>query len=147
MIILAFIVIALVAGFIANWLVGRKYTYETWELFVAGIIGSFVGGLIFNLIAGNGSISASRAHRLNDRRHRGPGHLRSGSHAVAQAQRTRSSTDRPHDQALAHEWDQIRGRLQPEGWQPTIIRRLLLRRPRGPDPAQVQARHARRCAH
>lgn len=54
MIILAFIVIALVAGFIANWLVGRKYTYETWELFVVGIIGSFVGGLIFNLIAGKG---------------------------------------------------------------------------------------------
>jgi uncharacterized membrane protein YeaQ/YmgE (transglycosylase-associated protein family) len=54
MIILAFIVIALVAGYVANWLVGRGRNYETWELFVAGIIGSFVGGLIFNLIAGNG---------------------------------------------------------------------------------------------
>jgi uncharacterized membrane protein YeaQ/YmgE (transglycosylase-associated protein family) len=54
MIILAFIVIALVAGFIANWLVGGKYKYETWELFVVGIVGSFVGGLIFNLLAGNG---------------------------------------------------------------------------------------------
>jgi uncharacterized membrane protein YeaQ/YmgE (transglycosylase-associated protein family) len=54
MIILAFIVIALVAGYVAKWLVGRGRNYETWELFVAGIIGSFVGGLIFNLIAGNG---------------------------------------------------------------------------------------------
>ncbi|HEY7023702.1 MAG TPA: GlsB/YeaQ/YmgE family stress response membrane protein [Candidatus Limnocylindrales bacterium] len=54
MIILAFIVIALVAGFIANWLVGRGRNYQTWELFVVGIIGSFVGGLIFNLLAGNG---------------------------------------------------------------------------------------------
>src|SRR6478609_2773973 len=54
MLILAFIVIALVAGFIANWLVGRGRNYENWELFVVGIIGSFVGGLIFNLLAGNG---------------------------------------------------------------------------------------------
>ena len=54
MIILAFIVIALVAGFVANWLVGRSRGYETWELFLAGLVGSFVGGLIFNLLAGNG---------------------------------------------------------------------------------------------
>jgi uncharacterized membrane protein YeaQ/YmgE (transglycosylase-associated protein family) len=54
MIVLAFIVIALVAGYVANWLVGKGRGYETWELFVAGIVGSFVGGLIFNLIAGNG---------------------------------------------------------------------------------------------
>lgn len=54
MIIVAFIVIALVAGFIANWLVGRGRNYETWELFVAGLVGSFVGGLIFNVLGGNG---------------------------------------------------------------------------------------------
>ena len=54
MIILAFIVIALVAGFIADFLVGRSRNYERWELFVVGIIGSFVGGLIFNLVAGKG---------------------------------------------------------------------------------------------
>ncbi len=54
MIVLAFIVIALVAGFVANWLVGKGRGYETWELFVVGIVGSFVGGLIFNLLAGNG---------------------------------------------------------------------------------------------
>jgi uncharacterized membrane protein YeaQ/YmgE (transglycosylase-associated protein family) len=54
MIILAFIVIALVAGFIANFFVGRGRHYETWELMVVGLIGSFVGGLIFNLVSGNG---------------------------------------------------------------------------------------------
>src|SRR6478735_391783 len=52
--ILAFIVIALVAGFIANALVGRSRHYENWELFVVGIVGSFVGGLIFNLVSGHG---------------------------------------------------------------------------------------------
>ena len=48
--ILVFIVIALVAGFIANFLVGKGTGFETWELFVAGIIGSFVGGTLLNLI-------------------------------------------------------------------------------------------------
>lgn len=54
MIILGFVVIALVAGIVANWLVGKGKGYEMWELFVAGIVGSFVGGLLFNLVAGNG---------------------------------------------------------------------------------------------
>jgi len=54
MLIVAIVVIALVAGFIANFLVGRGRNYETWELFVAGLVGSFVGGLIFSLVAGNG---------------------------------------------------------------------------------------------
>lgn len=49
MIILAFVVIALVAGFVANYLVAGKRKYENWELFVIGIVGSFVGGLIFSL--------------------------------------------------------------------------------------------------
>jgi len=53
-ILLAFIVIALVAGYVANFLVGKKRKYEPWELFVIGIVGSFVGGLIFSLIAGDG---------------------------------------------------------------------------------------------
>ena len=48
--ILVFIVIALVAGFIANFLVGKGKGFETWELFVAGIIGSFVGGTLLNLL-------------------------------------------------------------------------------------------------
>ena len=54
LIVLGFIVIALVAGFVANWLVGKGRGYETWELFVAGIVGSFVGGGIFNFLAGQG---------------------------------------------------------------------------------------------
>jgi uncharacterized membrane protein YeaQ/YmgE (transglycosylase-associated protein family) len=52
MIILAFIVIALVAGFVANYLVGGRRRYENWELFVIGIVGSFVGGLILAFIDG-----------------------------------------------------------------------------------------------
>jgi len=54
MIVLGFIVIALVAGYVANWLVGKGRGYEQWELFVAGIVGSFVGGGIFNFLAGQG---------------------------------------------------------------------------------------------
>ncbi len=54
MIILAFVVIALIAGYIANYLVGKGRHFEQWEMFVAGIIGSFVGGLLFNLLTGNG---------------------------------------------------------------------------------------------
>jgi len=52
MLILAFVVIALVAGFIADHLVGCAPRYERWELFVVGIIGSFVGGMIFSFIGG-----------------------------------------------------------------------------------------------
>jgi uncharacterized membrane protein YeaQ/YmgE (transglycosylase-associated protein family) len=50
LLILGFVVIALVAGYIANYLVGKGKGFLPWELFVAGIIGSFVGGLILNLI-------------------------------------------------------------------------------------------------
>lgn len=50
LLILGFVVIALVAGYIANFLVGKGKGFLPWELFVAGIIGSFVGGLILNLI-------------------------------------------------------------------------------------------------
>ena len=51
-ILLAWIVIALVAGFIADYLVGRSRQYERWELFVVGMIGSFVGGALFSFIEG-----------------------------------------------------------------------------------------------
>jgi uncharacterized membrane protein YeaQ/YmgE (transglycosylase-associated protein family) len=47
---LGFTVIALVAGFVANLIVGKDKGFENWELFVAGIIGSFVGGAILNLL-------------------------------------------------------------------------------------------------
>lgn len=55
---LGFVVIALVAGFIANYLVGRDKGFQNWELFVAGIIGSFVGGAILNLLI-NGDFDIS----------------------------------------------------------------------------------------
>jgi uncharacterized membrane protein YeaQ/YmgE (transglycosylase-associated protein family) len=59
-IILAFVVIALVAGFIANYLVGKGRGFQNWELFVAGIIGSFVGGTILSLfVEGDFDISIS----------------------------------------------------------------------------------------
>ena len=51
-IILAWIVIALVAGFVADYLVGRKRNYERWELFVVGMVGSVVGGFLLMLILG-----------------------------------------------------------------------------------------------
>jgi uncharacterized membrane protein YeaQ/YmgE (transglycosylase-associated protein family) len=53
--ILALIVIPLAAGYVANIVVGKNKGFETWELFVAGIIGSFVGGAILNLLI-NGNL-------------------------------------------------------------------------------------------
>ncbi len=50
--ILALVLIPLVAGFIANLVVGKGKGFENWELFVAGIVGSFVGGALGNLISG-----------------------------------------------------------------------------------------------
>lgn len=55
---LGFVLIALVAGYVANLLVGKGKGFETWELFVAGIIGSFVGGGILNLLI-NGDFNLS----------------------------------------------------------------------------------------
>ena len=52
--ILALVVIPLVAGYIANYVVGKGKGFLPWEMFVAGIIGSFVGGAIGNLIDGQG---------------------------------------------------------------------------------------------
>jgi uncharacterized membrane protein YeaQ/YmgE (transglycosylase-associated protein family) len=52
--ILALVVIPLAAGYIANFVVGKGKGFQPWELFVAGIIGSFVGGLLINLITSDG---------------------------------------------------------------------------------------------
>jgi len=58
--ILALVVIPLVAGFVANLVVGKNAHFQNWELFVAGIIGSFVGGSLLNLlINGNFEIHIS----------------------------------------------------------------------------------------
>jgi uncharacterized membrane protein YeaQ/YmgE (transglycosylase-associated protein family) len=48
--ILALILIPLVAGYVANFIVGKGKGFLPWEMFVAGIIGSFVGGTLVNLI-------------------------------------------------------------------------------------------------
>ena len=48
--ILALVVIPLAAGYIANLVVGKGKGFEPWELFVAGIIGSFVGGTLLSLV-------------------------------------------------------------------------------------------------
>ena len=52
------ILIPLVAGFVANMVVGKNANFQNWELFVAGIIGSFVGGTILNLLL-NGNLEIS----------------------------------------------------------------------------------------
>ena len=56
--ILALIVIPLAAGYVANLVVGKGKGFLPWELFVAGIIGSFVGGLLLNLLV-NGDLELS----------------------------------------------------------------------------------------
>ena len=48
--VIALVLIPLVAGYVANMVVGKNANFQTWELFVAGIIGSFVGGAILNLL-------------------------------------------------------------------------------------------------
>jgi uncharacterized membrane protein YeaQ/YmgE (transglycosylase-associated protein family) len=48
--ILAIVLIPLAAGFVANLVVGKNAHFQNWELYIAGIIGSFVGGTILNLL-------------------------------------------------------------------------------------------------
>jgi uncharacterized membrane protein YeaQ/YmgE (transglycosylase-associated protein family) len=52
--ILALIVIGIAAGWVAERVVYREYEVNWTEAFIAGIAGSFVGGLIANLVAGEG---------------------------------------------------------------------------------------------
>ena len=53
MLILAIIVVGLAAGWVAHLLVGRGQ--PNWgQLFVIGIVGSFVGGLLGSLLFGDG---------------------------------------------------------------------------------------------
>jgi uncharacterized membrane protein YeaQ/YmgE (transglycosylase-associated protein family) len=55
MLILAMIVIGIAAGWVAQLVLGRAGRQTDWTLaFVTGLIGSFVGGLLFSLIAGDG---------------------------------------------------------------------------------------------
>jgi uncharacterized membrane protein YeaQ/YmgE (transglycosylase-associated protein family) len=53
--ILALLAIALAAGWIAQMIVGRSHGRTDWtEALIAGFVGSFVGGLLASLIAGDG---------------------------------------------------------------------------------------------
>jgi uncharacterized membrane protein YeaQ/YmgE (transglycosylase-associated protein family) len=53
--ILAIIVLGMMVGAVAQWILGRRGTRPDWAMaLVAGIVGSFVGGLLFSLIAGDG---------------------------------------------------------------------------------------------
>jgi len=52
---LALLAIALAAGWIAQLIVGRSHGRTDWtQALIAGFIGSFVGGLLASLIAGDG---------------------------------------------------------------------------------------------
>jgi uncharacterized membrane protein YeaQ/YmgE (transglycosylase-associated protein family) len=53
--ILTFIVIGMVAGWAASWLIrGDKNPRDWGLLFMVGVAGSLIGGIIVNLIAGEG---------------------------------------------------------------------------------------------
>ena len=55
MLILAIIVFGLAVGWVAQLLLGRRGRQIDWTLALfAGLVGSFVGGLIASLIAGDG---------------------------------------------------------------------------------------------
>jgi uncharacterized membrane protein YeaQ/YmgE (transglycosylase-associated protein family) len=52
---LALLLWGLVAGWLANMLLGGGMRTDNWgELLIAGTVGSFVGGLLASLIAGDG---------------------------------------------------------------------------------------------
>lgn len=53
--ILALLAVALASGWIAQLVVGREHGRTDWtQALIAGFIGSFVGGLLASLIAGDG---------------------------------------------------------------------------------------------
>ena len=53
--ILFIVTLALAAGWVAQMILGRTSRRNNWaEAFVAGLIGSFVGGTLASLIAGDG---------------------------------------------------------------------------------------------
>ena len=55
MLLLAIVVLGVFAGWLANLLLGGGMFPRDWmQLFLAGVIGSFVGGLLASLLAGDG---------------------------------------------------------------------------------------------
>jgi uncharacterized membrane protein YeaQ/YmgE (transglycosylase-associated protein family) len=55
--ILVFVVVPLAAGYVANMVVGKGKGFQPWELFVAGIIGWFLGAAVGDLISGEGLLN------------------------------------------------------------------------------------------
>jgi uncharacterized membrane protein YeaQ/YmgE (transglycosylase-associated protein family) len=54
MIILAIVIIGLVAGWVANRVVGARRGFTPLELFIVGLAGSVVGGTLFSVLLGEG---------------------------------------------------------------------------------------------
>jgi uncharacterized membrane protein YeaQ/YmgE (transglycosylase-associated protein family) len=54
MIFIAIIIVGLVAGFLANLVVGKGRGFTQLELLLAGLAGSVVGGTLFSLLLGEG---------------------------------------------------------------------------------------------
>lgn len=54
MIILGFVLIGFIAGYAANFLVGKGRGFQAYELIAAGLVGSFVGGTLGSLLLGEG---------------------------------------------------------------------------------------------
>jgi uncharacterized membrane protein YeaQ/YmgE (transglycosylase-associated protein family) len=55
MLILAIIVFGMIVGAVAQLIVGRKHGRVDWTLaIVAGLVGSFIGGLLISLLSGDG---------------------------------------------------------------------------------------------
>ena len=52
--IMALVVIGASAGWAASLIYGKQYKVSGTELFLIGIVGSFTGGLVLNLLLGNG---------------------------------------------------------------------------------------------
>lgn len=54
MIIIGFLLIGLIGGFLANLVVGGGKRFQTYEYWAAGIVGSFVGGTLMSVLLGEG---------------------------------------------------------------------------------------------
>lgn len=54
MIIIGFLLIGLIGGFLANLVVGGGKRFQAYEYWAAGIVGSFVGGTLMSVLLGEG---------------------------------------------------------------------------------------------
>lgn len=54
MVILGFVLIGLLGGFLANLIVGGGKRWQTYQYWAAGLIGSFVGGTLLSVLFGEG---------------------------------------------------------------------------------------------